>query len=118
MLSKPLYLSSPGKYFLIGGYWVLQACGHLETYTIRFPSTGGFQRTLSRRCPTAGYNVIKTFVLEFPGQVLSNWRLLGATGMRTLRDLYHSIPLDRRIPTHPVPTLSDRWLKCCQNLCT
>jgi len=37
--------------------------------------------------------------------------------MRTLRNLYHSIPLDRRIPTHPVPMLSDRWLKCYPNLC-
>jgi len=38
--------------------------------------------------------------------------------MRTLRNLYHSIPLDRRIPTHPVPMLSDGWLKCYPNLCT
>jgi len=72
MLSKPLYLSYPGKYFQIVVYWVLQACGRFETYTIRFPSPSGFQRTLSRRCPTACRNVIQTFVLEFPGQVLSN----------------------------------------------
>jgi len=38
--------------------------------------------------------------------------------MRALRNLHHSIPLDRRIPTHPVPTLSDLWLKCYPNLCT
>jgi len=42
MLSKPLYLSSPGKYFQIVRYWVLQACGH---------------------CPTAALRLIATFVL-------------------------------------------------------
>jgi len=30
--------------------------------------------------------------------------------MRTLRNLYHSIPLNQRIPTHYVLTLSDHWL--------
>jgi len=44
--------------------------------------------------------------------------LLTSLAMRTLRNLYHSIPLDRRIPTHPVPTLSDCRLKCYPNLCT
>ena len=38
--------------------------------------------------------------------------------MRTLRNLHHSIPLDRRIPTNPVPMLSDRWLKSYQPICT
>jgi len=38
--------------------------------------------------------------------------------MRTLWNLYHSIPLDRQIPTHPMPTMSDGWLKCYPNLCT
>ena len=38
-----LYLSSPGKYFPIVGYWVLQACGRFEAYTIRFPSASGLQ---------------------------------------------------------------------------
>ena len=38
-----LYLSSPGKYFQIVGYWVLQACGRFEAYIIRFPSTSGLQ---------------------------------------------------------------------------
>ena len=40
----------------------LELLGHFETYTIRFPSTGRFQRTLSRCCPTAGCRVIQTFV--------------------------------------------------------
>jgi len=30
-----------------------------------------------------------------------------------LRDLYQSIPLDRKIPTHHVQRLSDLWLKSC-----
>jgi len=38
--------------------------------------------------------------------------------MRTLRDLHHSIPLDPWNPTHPVPMLSDRWLKSYPYLCT
>jgi len=48
-----------------------------------------------------------TFVLEFPGQVRSNCWLLSATGMRTLQDLYHSIPLAERIPMRPLLTLAD-----------
>ena len=42
-LCIPLYLSSSGKYFQIVGYWVLQACGRFEAYTMRFPSTSGLQ---------------------------------------------------------------------------
>jgi len=38
--------------------------------------------------------------------------------MRTLQNLYYSIPLDRRIPMHPVPMLSDSWLNCYKYLCT
>jgi len=37
--------------------------------------------------------------------------LLMSIAMQTLRKLYHAIPLDRRNPTHPVPLLSDHWLK-------
>ena len=48
-----------------------------------------------------------TFVDEFPGQVLSHCWLLGATGMRTLRGLYHSIPLGERTPMRPFPTPAD-----------
>jgi len=72
MLSKRLYLSSPGKYFQIVGYWVLQACGHSETYTIRDASARGIQHILSGHCPTAGLKGIHTFVLLFSRQVLSN----------------------------------------------
>ena len=42
-LSILLYFSSPVIYFQIVGYWVLQACGHFETYTIQFPLAGGLQ---------------------------------------------------------------------------
>jgi len=38
--------------------------------------------------------------------------------MQTLRNLYYSIPLDRRIPTQPVPMLSDPWLNGYAYLCT
>jgi len=43
-LSILLYFSSPSQYFQIVGYWVLQACGHLETYTIRSPLASRLQR--------------------------------------------------------------------------
>ena len=62
-LSKHSYLSSPGQSFQIVGYWVLQACGDFETYTIQFPSASGIQRTLSRRCLMTGWSVIYSFVL-------------------------------------------------------
>jgi len=48
-----------------------------------------------------------TFVHEFPGQGLLHCWLLGATGMRTLRGLYHSIRLGERTPMRPFPTLAD-----------
>jgi len=54
---------------------------------------------------------------HLPPEISALFMLLTSIAMRTLRTLYHSIPLDRRIPTHPVPTLSDRWLKCYPNLC-
>jgi len=150
MLSKPLYLRCPGKYFQIGGYWVPPACGRFEAYTlrfrtpsgfndtlpdsgrrlppegsalvilltsiamrklrnlmIRFPSTGGFQPSLSRSWPTTGRMGMHTFLLVFPGQVLSNCWLLDATGMRTLRGLYHSISCSERTAMRPFPTLTD-----------
>jgi len=44
-----------------------------------------------------------------PGEVSAFFFLLTSIAMRTLQDLYHSIPHDQRIPTHPVPILSDRW---------
>jgi len=55
---------------------------------------------------------------HLPPEIPAFFILLTFIAMRTLRNLYHSIPLDRRIPTHPVPTLSDRRLKCYPNLCT
>jgi len=55
---------------------------------------------------------------HLPPEVSALFMLLTSVAMRTLRNLYHSIPLDRRILTHPVPTLSERWLTCYPNLCT
>jgi len=48
--------------------------------------------------------------LLVPGEVSAFVCLLTTIAMRSLRDLHHSIPLYLRIPTHPVPTLSDHWL--------
>jgi len=42
-----------------------------------------------------------------PAEVSPFFSLLTSTAMRTLRNLHDSIPLYLRIPTHPVPTLSD-----------
>jgi len=55
---------------------------------------------------------------HLPAEISAFFILLTSIAMRTLRTLYHSIPLDWRIAMHPVPTLSDRWLKCYPNLCT
>ena len=38
--------------------------------------------------------------------------------MQTLRNLYHSIPLDWWIPKHPVPMLSNHWVQGYSNICT
>ena len=43
---------------------------------------------------------------------------LTALAMRTLQNLHHSTPLDRRIPMNPIPNLSDRWLKSYPPICT
>jgi len=48
--------------------------------------------------------------LLVPGEVSAFVCLLTTIAMRTLRDLYHSIPLDRRNLMDPVPMLSDRWV--------
>jgi len=48
--------------------------------------------------------------LLVPGEVSAFVCLLTTIAMRTLRNLHHSIRLSLRIPTHPVPTLSDHWL--------
>jgi len=55
---------------------------------------------------------------HLPAEVSASFILLTSIAMLTLRNLYHSIPLDRGIPTHPVPMLSDGWLKCYPNLFT
>jgi len=55
---------------------------------------------------------------HLPAEVCPFFSLPTSIAMRTLRNLYHSIPLERRIPTHPVLTLSDRWLKGYPYLCT
>jgi len=53
-----------------------------------------------------------------PGEVSAFFFLLTSIAMRTVRNLYHSIPLDQRIPTHPVPMLSDHWLNGYAYFCT
>ena len=60
--------------------------------------------------PTAGAEATHSFVLLFPGQVLTDCRLRFATSMQGLRALYHSIPLDELIPTLPFTSLADAWL--------
>src|SRR5437588_5401167 len=60
--------------------------------------------------PTAGAGAIHSFVLVFPGQVLTDSRLRLATGMQALRALHHSIPLDELILMVLFPSLADNWL--------
>ena len=55
---------------------------------------------------------------HLPPEISALFILLTAIAMATLRDLYQSIPLDQRIPTHPVPMLSDHWLNGYAYLCT
>jgi len=47
---------------------------------------------------------------HLPPEISAIYILLTCIAMQTLRNLYHSIPLDRQIPTHTVPILSDHWL--------
>src|SRR5437588_12325692 len=64
-------------------------------------------------CCVAGVEtsaVTLSFVLLFPGQVLTDCRLRFATSMQALRALYRSIPLNELIPTLPFPSLVDAWL--------
>src|SRR5437899_3710306 len=60
--------------------------------------------------PTAGAEATHSFVLLFPGQVLTDCRLRFATSMQGLRALHHSISLDKLIPTLPFTSLGDAWL--------
>ena len=55
---------------------------------------------------------------HLPAEVSAFFIRLTSIAMRLLRNLYHPIPLDRRIPTHPVPMLSDSWLNGYAYLCT
>ena len=48
---------------------------------------------------------------HLPAAVSALFCLLISIAMQTLQNLHHSVPLSRRIPTDPVPTLSDPWLK-------
>jgi len=56
--------------------------------------------------------------LLVPGEVSAFVCLLTTIAIQTLRNLHHSIPLYLRIPTHPVPTLSDHWLQGYPFFCT
>jgi len=55
---------------------------------------------------------------HLPPEISAFFILLTSMAMRTLRNLYHSIPLDQRIPTGPVPMLSDCWLNRYAYFCT
>ena len=48
---------------------------------------------------------------HLPTEVSASFSILTSTAMRMLRNLHHSIPPERWIPTHPVLILSDHWLK-------
>ena len=53
-----------------------------------------------------------------PADVSAFFSLLTSIGMWTVRNLHPSISLAKRIPTHPVPMLSDNSLKGYPYLCT
>jgi len=55
---------------------------------------------------------------HLPTEVSASFILLTSIAMRALRNLHHSIPHGRRIPTHPVPMLSDHWLNGYAYFCT
>ena len=56
------------------------------------------------------YETIPDSAGHLPSEISPFVCLLTTIAMRTLRNLHYSIPLYLRIPTHPVPTLSDHWL--------
>ena len=55
---------------------------------------------------------------HLPAEVPAFSFLVTSITRRTVRDLYLSIPLDRLIPTYPVPTLSDQWFQGYPFFCT
>jgi len=55
---------------------------------------------------------------HLPPEISALFIILTSIAMRTLRNLYHSVPLDWRIPTHPVSILSNGWLNRYAYLCT
>jgi len=55
---------------------------------------------------------------HLPPEISAFYILLTCIAMGKLRNLYLSIPLNRLIPTHPVPMLSDPLLKGYPNICT
>jgi len=79
----------------------------------------GFRKTLSdspqqadpnETCPdTCGHLPAEESAFLFPLTSIALW---------PLRDKHHSIPLDRRIPTHLATMLSDLWLNGYPCICT
>jgi len=55
---------------------------------------------------------------HLPAEVSPFFSLLTSIALRPPRNIHPSIPLDRRIPTHPVPILSHPWLKGYPTICT
>jgi len=56
--------------------------------------------------------------LLVPGDISAFVFLLTSIAMQTLRDRYHSIPLDQRIPMHRYPKLWDQWQNGYPYFCT
>jgi len=55
---------------------------------------------------------------HLPAEVSAFFSLVTSIAMQRLRDPNPSIPLDRRIPMHPDPMVSDCWLKRYPFFCT
>jgi len=55
---------------------------------------------------------------HLPTEVSPAFSLLTSIALRITRNIHHLIPLEPWIPMHPVPMLSDPWLKGYPNICT
>ena len=55
---------------------------------------------------------------HLPPEVAPAFHLLTSIALRIPRNIHHSIPLDQWILTHPVPMLTDPWLKGYPNIST